>query len=108
MIDTSKSYVIAQTAISDVAGILSSTQQNFVSALLYSAEDTQFWQVQDAGSGAYAIVNKANGLFLDCDAQGNVRANPKNQQIPDSQAWFFDLLDNGLYIIRNKATQRAL
>lgn len=108
MIDTSKSYVIAQTAIADVAGVLSSTQHNSVSALFYSGQTTQFWQLQDAGHGAYAIVNKANDLLLACDAQDNVSAASRSQQIPDSQAWFFDLLDNGLYIIRNKATQRAL
>ena len=100
--------MIAQTAIAGVAAVLSSTQHNSVDALLYSGQITQFWQLQDAGQGAYAIVNQANDLLLACDAQNNVSATSRTQQIPDSQAWFFDLLDNGLYIIRNKATQRAL
>lgn len=108
MIVTNKPYVIAQTAISGVAGILTSTDNNSLASLLYAAQDTQFWLLQDAGSGAYAIVNKANGFFLDGDAQGNVKANPQNHQSPDSQAWYFDLLDNGLCAIRNKTTRLTL
>ncbi len=106
--DTSKTYVIAPTEMPGVTFVVSRTQQNVVTTLAYVADDAQFWQLQDAGSGAYAIVNRDHDVFVDCDAQGNVRANPKNQQSPDSQAWFFELLDNGLYAIRNKATQCAL
>lgn len=111
MIVTGKYYVFAQTAISEVPGILSSInsgQPGQVAALIYAVEDTQYWQLQDAGSGAYAIVNKANGLYLNCDAQGHVTAKSGNTHVSDSQAWYFDPLDNGLYTVRNKATQLGL
>lgn len=110
-INTNQTYLIALTNFSnDTQKFLDTflgVEDKIPVVQLYTAQKTQFWQLELAEHGAYTIVNQANGLVLDGDAQGTVHANTKNPVGSNSasyQEWFFELLSGGFYSIRNRAT----